>query len=71
MKAGTTSRQLPVPPFPGSKMPMFFSPNGMDIAVVMAWDDQMDPAQLLNLLDPIIKDGMGYSLFKGKQNVLF
>jgi glycosyltransferase involved in cell wall biosynthesis len=35
--------------------------NGMDIAVVMAGDGQMDPADLPGLLDPIVVDGVNYT----------
>ena len=35
--------------------------DGMHIAVVMAGDDQMDPAQIPNLLEPIVKGEAGYS----------
>jgi len=35
--------------------------DGMHIAVVMAGDDQMDPAQIPSLLEPIIKGEAGYS----------
>ena len=35
--------------------------EGMDIVVVMAGDDQMDPAQLPNLLAPIIDENVDYA----------
>ncbi len=35
--------------------------EGMDFAVVMAGDDQMDPAQLPRLLAPLLKGEAGYS----------
>ncbi len=35
--------------------------DGMDIVVVMAGDDQMDPEQLPNLLKPIIENNADYS----------
>jgi len=35
--------------------------DGMDIAVVMAGDDQMDPAELPKLLLPVVKGEAGYS----------
>lgn len=35
--------------------------DGMDIAVVMAGDDQMDPAELPKLLQPVINGEAGYS----------
>jgi glycosyltransferase involved in cell wall biosynthesis len=35
--------------------------EGMDVAVVMAGDDQMDPAELPRLLAPVIKGEAGYS----------
>ncbi len=35
--------------------------NGVDAAVVMAGDAQMDPADLPNLLDPVVDEGVDYS----------
>src|SRR5205807_759284 len=35
--------------------------NNMDAAVVMAGDGQMDPADLVDILDPVIEDGVDYS----------
>ncbi|MBN1434888.1 glycosyltransferase family 2 protein [Candidatus Fermentibacterales bacterium] len=35
--------------------------NGMDIAVVMAGDGQMDPADLPSLLDPVVQDRTDYA----------
>lgn len=34
--------------------------DGMDIAVVMAGDDQMDPTELPRLLEPVIRGDVGY-----------
>ncbi len=41
--------------------------NNIDIAVVMAGDGQMDPAEMPRLLDPIIEEGVDYT----KTNRLF
>ncbi|MBW2093145.1 MAG: glycosyltransferase family 2 protein, partial [Deltaproteobacteria bacterium] len=41
--------------------------NGMDIAVVMAGDGQMDPRDLPALLDPVVEEGVDYT----KGNRLF
>jgi glycosyltransferase involved in cell wall biosynthesis len=40
---------------------MWARDNGVAMAVVMAGDGQMDPADLPSLLDPVVKDGVNYS----------